>query len=301
MTDDAPFLRAILSAPDDDTPRLVFADWLDDTAGEKTCPACNGAAVRWKGDITLVGKDRYEVPCNTCSGSGRVSDSRHERAEFIRVQCELAATGDCSADSNLRRREGELKPFAERTWQEQVKQMMGTEWVPARELDWEFRRGFVESVACTLETFLGRTCRRCEGTGEVDVADPASGRTTGGWVGHCPACHGEGRTPGIAAALFASQPVREVRPSDREPREVPSSGLWFWARGGGSGRLTGPEELPPDLFDKLTGWVPRLEPEDHESVRWYSTRDAALAALSAALVAFGRSAAGPVTPRGVKS
>jgi uncharacterized protein (TIGR02996 family) len=48
------FLRAIIAAPDDDLPRLVFADWLDERG-------------------------------------------HHARAEFIRVQCELAGTGDASS------------------------------------------------------------------------------------------------------------------------------------------------------------------------------------------------------------
>ncbi len=50
MTDRAALLRSILAAPDDDAPRLVYADWLDE----------NGEP---------------------------------ERAEFIRVQCELARLG----------------------------------------------------------------------------------------------------------------------------------------------------------------------------------------------------------------
>ena len=61
MTDAAPFIAAIRAAPDDDAPRLVYADWLDE-----------------HGDSP--------------------------RAEFIRVQCELARRE--SAD--LRVREAEL-------------------------------------------------------------------------------------------------------------------------------------------------------------------------------------------------
>ena len=34
MTDLPALLAAVLAAPADDTPRLVFADWLDDHAGE---------------------------------------------------------------------------------------------------------------------------------------------------------------------------------------------------------------------------------------------------------------------------
>ncbi len=30
MTSDEAFLQSIIEAPDDDTPRLVYADWLDD-------------------------------------------------------------------------------------------------------------------------------------------------------------------------------------------------------------------------------------------------------------------------------
>jgi uncharacterized protein (TIGR02996 family) len=51
--DDEAFLRAIGAAPEDDAPRLVYADWLDD-----------------RGDAA--------------------------RAEFIRVQCELARRGSGS-------------------------------------------------------------------------------------------------------------------------------------------------------------------------------------------------------------
>jgi uncharacterized protein (TIGR02996 family) len=61
MTDDLALLAAIRAAPDDDAPRLVYADWLDE----------------------------HDQP---------------ERAEFIRVQCELARRDDPA----LRRREVEL-------------------------------------------------------------------------------------------------------------------------------------------------------------------------------------------------
>ncbi|WP_439625976.1 TIGR02996 domain-containing protein [Gemmata sp.] len=50
--DEAGFLAAICAAPDDDTPRLVYADWLQERGDEA-------------------------------------------RAEFIRVQCELARAGGC--------------------------------------------------------------------------------------------------------------------------------------------------------------------------------------------------------------
>lgn len=61
MPDAAPFLAAIRAAPDDDAPRLIYADWLDE-------------------------------------------HGQPERAEFIRVQCELARR----ESPELRKRESEL-------------------------------------------------------------------------------------------------------------------------------------------------------------------------------------------------
>src|SRR5262249_11434951 len=57
MSDQAAFLAAIIANPDDDTPRLVYADWLDENLPDKTpSPAAGPSA----------------------------------RAEYIRVQCRLA-------------------------------------------------------------------------------------------------------------------------------------------------------------------------------------------------------------------
>jgi len=57
MSDEAALLKAIIAHPDDDTPRLMYADWLDEnTPDKKPSPAAGPSA----------------------------------RAEFIRVQCRLA-------------------------------------------------------------------------------------------------------------------------------------------------------------------------------------------------------------------
>jgi uncharacterized protein (TIGR02996 family) len=84
-------LAAIDARPWDDTPRLAYADWLDETAGEVACAHCGGGGrQRWKNPS---GQGRRSVVksgrCTFCCGSGRVPDGRRDRAEFIRVQCEL--------------------------------------------------------------------------------------------------------------------------------------------------------------------------------------------------------------------
>jgi uncharacterized protein (TIGR02996 family) len=105
MTHDQAFLQAIIEGPDDDAPRLVYADWLDD-------------------------------------------HGQPERADFIRVQCELARASEGDP-----RRPGLL----EREWKSL--QEHGQEWAgPLREAvsSWEFRRGFIEAVTVRGDAGAGR-------------------------------------------------------------------------------------------------------------------------------------------------
>lgn len=93
MTDDASFLAAIIDRPDDDLPRLVYADYLDESGD----PA---------------------------------------RAEFIRVQCELARLdGYTSERQVLLVREAELLSLHRSRWL-----------IPGLRGSQHFRRGFVEAV-----------------------------------------------------------------------------------------------------------------------------------------------------------
>jgi uncharacterized protein (TIGR02996 family) len=77
MTDAPAFFRAIEANPDDDTPRLVYADWLDENAA---------------------------------------SDSDRARAEFIRVQCERARDPEPARLLDLLARERELLHEHAKAW-----------------------------------------------------------------------------------------------------------------------------------------------------------------------------------------
>lgn len=95
-------LRAVHERSDDDLPRLVLADWLEERAGAVACPYCKDATFDtgdYGGPMTnpkVVAHLRRKCPCG---GSGRVGDGLAERAEFIRLQCDLARrlTGMCRA------------------------------------------------------------------------------------------------------------------------------------------------------------------------------------------------------------
>ena len=104
-------LQVVLERPDDDLPRLVYADWLEENAGPVPCERCKG-----KG-----GYPAFHLawqPCPDCLTAGTVSDTRRERAEFVRVQVELARleaeweggsrAGKHARRDALRRREREL-------------------------------------------------------------------------------------------------------------------------------------------------------------------------------------------------
>jgi uncharacterized protein (TIGR02996 family) len=94
MAPDA-FLRAVRESPDDDAPRLVYADWLDE-----------------HGD--------------------------HDRAEFIRVQCELAGLDETDPRrDDPERRERELLERHEPRWLGELPEAVSS---------WSFRRGFLERL-----------------------------------------------------------------------------------------------------------------------------------------------------------
>lgn len=121
-------LAEIAANPEDDTSRLAFADWLDEQpTKQKACPSCDGAWLKQTGRAsTYDHKTEQWIDCPKCDGTGSVPDTAdRDRAEFIRVQCELDQLSGCNpvcsqeeghradcrygdAGESLRRRETEL-------------------------------------------------------------------------------------------------------------------------------------------------------------------------------------------------
>jgi uncharacterized protein (TIGR02996 family) len=103
MPDAEAFLRAIIASPDDDGPRLVYADWLEE----------NGEP---------------------------------ERAEFIRVQIELARNG-IEGRAELRERENQLLKRYRRYWYDETATLLP-------EHGFLFRRGFVNELGTSMFEFV---------------------------------------------------------------------------------------------------------------------------------------------------
>jgi len=108
LQEEEPFLHAIADAPDDDLPRLIFADWLEE-----------------RGD---------------------------PRAEFIRVQCELARLpADDAHRRSLATRERQLLRQHYRNWTGPLLMRVG------HGLEYgepTYERGFIEEIRITAEDFL---------------------------------------------------------------------------------------------------------------------------------------------------
>ncbi len=251
------WLREILLHPGDDLYRLAYADALEERDGP--------------GDA--------------------------ERAAFVRVQCRLAEiergiakAGDLghlakaivwNEKQQLRRRERELLEwFCREDWAVEfglpnhttLYPVEGGLTCPGTGIDLFLRRGFVESVACKLETWTGGACPKCKGTREVTVGHRISGAVKWG----CRNCR-DGRVAGVGAALVACQPVTTVRGTGQEPYRSPGGG-WSWYRGETPSGEHPPSDLPGSVFDALGGG------NRQRHFRWYDDEAAAMADLSAALL-----------------
>lgn len=264
MSDEAALLRGILEAPGDDAPRLVYADWLEERAGEVACPSgCRLLHGEHRRKVyQAVGPDsRWEV-CDRCHGTGRIPNGYAERAEFIRVQCELARWTDSDGympmglgREELRRREAYLVRGWGHDWASMPTLGGGMTWMlqtqPATESVFEhphfvFRRGFISAIALPCAAFMQH-----------------------------------------AADLFAKHPIERVTLTDKRPQidSGRQNGYRWWRE------LILPIEasnLPSAIFNLI-------EPGYNVSPD-YPTESLACAAMSQACVNFGRSLVVPQLP-----
>jgi uncharacterized protein (TIGR02996 family) len=269
QSDYAALLRAVLEAPDDDAPRLVMADWLEDH-GEP------GRAEFVRVQVELARSKRG--PRQHWEPAGH---------KWVEKKDDCGRCRYCA----LRRRETELwsSPDAIDWYDPRACGLNSIRFVGAnigyvRPVGF-VARGFVGAVECETAAFLGGPCDSCQGRGHHGM-DP--GRV----AKPCQRCAGTGRTPGLATALFAAHPVTAVRLVDREPRAVSDryGEGWTWSRQP-AGTIPNPHTVP-DVIRRLM----RLDelmpvPSANGYVRW-KTRGAAEAALSLACVAYGRQLAG---------
>jgi uncharacterized protein (TIGR02996 family) len=255
---DEVFLRDIIDSPDDDAPRLIYADHLEER-GEQA----RSAFIRVQCELARMGNPFSEA-----------ADSRYDI---------------------LRRRERELLRRHVQDWIPPVSRLaVWTHFAAGREpqygwldkprgaggtsLPVTFRRGFVAEITCHLADWCGGRC-------------PAEGCVHGmitserGEGFRCPACLGTGHAPGHGPALVRAAPLEYVTLSDREPFAYTAGGrptyLWRCVENGFGGERN---LLPVALFDFLPG-------HERGQVAEYAASADAVDALSQACLAWANAEA----------
>lgn len=262
-------LAAVLANPADDLPRLVMADWLEE----------NGQA---------------------------------ERAAWIRIQCELERTMPdrrpwyISGNWSDKVRPTSRQNLERHIWAKAVESEEVFDWF--RVFDHDFasaagvaringgnpdtydtddrlaivRRGFISEVRCTLADWCGGECPTCHDDGHYHAVND-----DGTEEYFSTPCNCQFRTTGIGPAVVRSHPVERVVLTDREPSHVEGEGRRFWMWFSDDvPRPSWPTRhntsvIPRDvLLHNMPGLVIDFEKPTHE---------AAISALSAALISWAKS------------
>jgi uncharacterized protein (TIGR02996 family) len=148
------------------------------------------------------------------------------------------------------------------------------------------RRGFIHTVRCRLADWIGDECGRCGGEGNLYYDEPPADEDE-----PCPDCSGTGSTRPIGPRVCAEHPVERVVLTDQSPDIVyihDRSERRIWRRWPDHDRgPILPGYLPGFLWDsehirgEFGGETPTL--------RAFLSREAADAALSAAIIAWAKS------------
>lgn len=213
-----------------------------------------------------------------------------ERAEFIRVQCNIAKD---PMNANLLWREAELFSAYKRQWFGEMWAILYTD-IEDRHDQYQdlthavIRRGFPDAVTLSLQQFWGGECGECNGDGYVCTCDPeVAGVETcfcSDWP--CDECDGKKELPGLVAAL-AKWPVTSVRLSCREPLNYEGS-RWGWFR---QVNVIDESTIPNEIWQSMKGHHGYGD-NGPFSIKWHPTPDDAHLALSRACVDVLRARAG---------
>lgn len=212
------FLRAIIAAPDDDLPRLAYADWLEES-----------------GEAELA--EFIRVQCELAKPENRDTD-------WVDMVLDVR---------KLAKRENELACHEKIDFHygECLDFYWTTDQIKPKEDDYRHsfaivRRGFIAEIHLTLSQFFGGECGRCDGEGRWYDNE---GYYERGWR-KCKHCHGTGRTPALGPQIFRDHPVERVVITDREPFRWGNG--WAWQ----SRLLHGPANslLPESVIMADTIW-----------------------------------------------
>jgi uncharacterized protein (TIGR02996 family) len=309
MVDLEPFVRQVIKHPDDDGPRLVYADRLDELG-----QAARAEFIRVQCRIADLDRQRLENADGDIENVRNIpldiNSRRRKRDEQL-----------LKMYSPLRRREYELLNDNKEEWSWDFSPDPKEVWYHLTDgglvcprIEWkvEYRRGFVAEVSLPLAAFVGGICRRCNGVGTILVETHPHGQEPNPDIQYiiqpsslnfgCPSCDstGESDYKGVAKALFQNHPIEKVVLSDRAvigSVTSPVTGMlmsWYNKEmDGGIVREWMSDDLPSDLWELL--------PESSRDIGWlgnatgwngFGSEEEANRQLSLAAWKYGRKAAG---------
>lgn len=280
-------LRTIIAYPDDNLPRLVAADWLDENVGHVPCDFLRDGDI----DFPCTGGQvwdqiQYESgiwgsgwrDCPKCKGAGHVPNGFAERAEFIRTMCEgrspstplwNAVFGDVFFPKADGMEVGDSEAWFS------ISPRPGPRGF--------IRDGFVDEVKCEIDWWLGIQCDFCPGERRVGPSPPGEPP--------CGFCHGTGRPSANGPRVVARHPIRTVRLTDRTPNEIEGRGFWWWSQNGWDGSNVPAQavgHLPPEIFWRMAGEVDYLDSDMAIAYRRYPTLADAEADASVGAIAWAK-------------
>lgn len=264
MSHDA-FLRAIIAEPDDDSLRLVYADFLEE---QGDVARAEFIRTQLRIDALLAHVEHWaRTPSNQPGGTredgGPAGAALAEAQELQQRESALL----------YQHKTAWLAPWQDGDWHgitnhggPRLTLHLKPEWT---DVDVVFRRGFIDEVRCTLAEWYGGDC----GNGCQQLIRPTSSRRQ--WMVYdsacpdsrwsvCPVCCGTGRIAGVGPTVVACQPVTKVVVTDAAIHQSGGNDTYYV---GGLG------VFPRKYWSRLEG---------------LPSRAAALAALSAALIAWAR-------------
>lgn len=287
--------KAILRHPEEDTPRLMYADWLDENDQPE-----RAEFIRLQ--VALAWPDSQLPQCSVCEGRGK--DPHQKKGGATLRDCP-ACNGDGTARNAMRLRVAEL-------WTQSVWKQLSSNGVhfvhaepaapimPPQRLTAVASRGFVGGLYFPrMSSVCERArvaCRACEGKGYVFTKNHSIFSRQGHNIcADCRTCRGmktlaEGdwQFTKTALDLAREHPIQRVWVGDAVPEkdwcEDLKQPLYFWHTPASGVSFVVGYELPPIIFSEL--------PIEGDSVKQFATEAEALDALAVAIAKALRTAAG---------
>lgn len=213
MTTSDALLAAVLASTDDDLPRLVYADWLDENG-----QAERAEFIRAQIELAKYPHDERSRHFPVCLGP-RMPDCSWCELRFR----ELQLIGDSVSDQP-----NTVHPQYYKWIGDIPSHMvpvrgfgMGADSLPHEQC---IRRGFISEVRCSLADWCGGVCPTCDGWAFDTLHDERTGRTD-----HvaCQRCNQTGRITAIGPAVVRAHPVERVVLTDCRPMQ--RQGGWSMA------------------------------------------------------------------------